>query len=368
MNLKRLYKRQAKLFKVLDNKPIEQVDQSTLDKLQRVTDEIDTYLGIAPEPQEEVVEPANKFLKLRETSFDEYIGQERHVERLKYAIHTARKRDKPLPHMAFTSQAGSGKTTLAACIANEMSGEAWATTGSALRSLDDIADLVQVVGRHGIAFIDEAHDLAKSDIPIISGLLPLLEDWKMHISTEKYRVSFSVEPFTCILATTNYGMLDQALISRMGIPYRFDEYTEEDLAQIALVHADKRRVALKEDAALEIGKRARGNPRKCLNLMMECNNIAIANGGGIITPEVCTRAFDILQIDPHGFTLQDKDLLLLLSNGSASAARCANAMRLDKVTYEKTVEPYLLDRGLIAVDSRGRKLTDKGETLIKEIL
>jgi len=356
MTQQEIQARQLEILAQVDGIPAGQINDALIRELAELNDMRRQATPATTAPSQIY---STKFLRLRETTFAEYIGQQRHVERVKDAIRTAQKTNKPLPHMAFISRAGSGKTTLAACIASELGGEAWSTTGSALDSLDSVAEFVQAVGKHGIAFIDEAHDLAKANMPIVSGLLPLLEDWKMHTSTSAYEV----EPFTCIMATTDYGMLNKALRSRMGIPYQFDPYTPEELAKIARVHSLKKNMALTEDAALEIGKRARGNPRYCLNLMSECNNIAVANDTYLITPDVCDKAFDRLQIDSNGLTLQDRDLLCLLANGAVAMSRCAGTLGLDTKTYKETVEDYLFQQGLITINSKGRGLTEKGEKL-----
>ena len=180
--------------------------------------------------EEEWEEPSEtrQFAELPPMVFEEFIGQKRHIKRLKAAIIASDKRNRPLPHMAFIGPAGTGKTSLAACCANFLDRTALMTTGSALINMSVVADIVSQVDG-GIMFIDEAHDLKLGE-GVVSGMLPLLEDWKLSMSTG----TKNVEPFTCIMATTEWGTLDGALRSRMGEEYELDRYDEMEMTLIGL--------------------------------------------------------------------------------------------------------------------------------------
>lgn len=302
-----------------------------------------------------------EFAPLRSMCFDDYIGQKRHIERLLAAINTALVKDRPMKHLAIISEAGMGKTSLAACCADALGRTALCTVGSALHTMDDVADLVDQVNG-GIAFIDEAHDLAKADLPIISGLLPLLEDYILHTASG----SREVEPFTCVMATTSFGMLDRALRSRLGIPYSLDTYSEDEMAKIVVYHAQKQDILLDWTPALSIAYRSRGNPRYALNLLGECVNFAVSAERDAPNVADCNRAFEALCIDKNGLAGEDRNLLELLASGPCSLSKCASALGMDKRTFEETVESFMFRAGYITTNSRGRMLTKKGIEILEE--
>lgn len=301
------------------------------------------------------------FAELRNMTFDEYVGQEKAVVRLLAAITAAKWNDSALPHCAFIGPAGMGKTSLASCVANLLGREARMTVGSAITNMDDVASFVESVNG-GIAFVDEAHDLARAELPIVSGLLPLLEDFMLHMETG----SRPVLPFTMIFATTTFGMLDPAIRSRMGIPYELSDYNHKELMQIAQLHAERQQLPpLPDRVAEEIARRCRGNPRTCGNLVKEIHNFSIAAGGnGNIIYKDCMKTFEVLGIDENGFSETDWTLLNKLNEGPLAITRCAGYLGMDKKTFEATIFPYLFKRGLIIIYSRGVQLTDAGVELV----
>lgn len=298
----------------------------------------------------------HSFAELRQMTFASYVGQEKAVIRVKAAVKASKTTGKPLSHCAFIGPAGMGKTSLASCVADGLGRPALMTVGSALSSMERVAELIDAVNG-GIAFVDEAHDLARTDLPIVSGLLPLLEDFMLHTDAG----SRPVVPFTMIFATTTFGLLDSAIRSRMGIPYELGDYTVEELAQIAQIHAAREMIPhLPEEVAIEVAKRCRGNPRTCGNLVKEAHNFCVADGRTDLTASDCKQAFAVLGIDDKGLTASDWKLLDLLRKKSCALSRCAGYLGMDRRTFEETVFPYLFKQGYVITSSKGLELTDEG--------
>lgn len=314
--------------------------------------------GDEAEPTEVTMAP-DKFSVPRAMSFDQYIGQTKHVEWLKLAIKASRQTGVPLPHMAIIAEAGMGKTSLAACLADALDVTALATVGSALNNMGEVAEFIEQVNG-GIAFIDEAHDLSKAETPIVSGLLPLLEDWTLYANGKAKQVP----PFTCVMATTDFGMLDGALQSRMGIPYKLKPYTETEMEYIVRVHAEGNETDISEGSAYQIAKRSRGNPRFCVNLLGKCTTVAIAKQTDVVDVKDCTVAFDAMELDQFGMLPDDRKLLTLLKAGPHSVTRCAQFLGMSKLTFEQTVEKFLFRMGCISTSSKGKSITEKGEQYV----
>lgn len=303
---------------------------------------------------DEWVKEERQFSQPREMGFEEYIGQVRHVKRVQAAIKYASDNDEPMKHCAFIGPAGTGKTAMASCVAHELGRKALYTTGQAITSMDVIADIVQQVSG-GVLFIDEAHDLALKD-GIVTCMLPLLEDWIFSTASG----TVSVEPFTCIMATTNWGGLDKAIRSRMGMPYELDPYSDSDMKGIVKSHAQRMGIQVEDGAAEIIGTRSRKNPREASLMLVEARNLA----SGIIQAKDCHAAFELLQIDRFGLRENDRRLLSMLLNGRCAKSRCAGYLGMDVKTFETTVSMYLFNEGLITIGSRGTEITDKGKLYI----
>lgn len=301
-----------------------------------------------------------KFSVPREMTFEQYIGQKRHVTWLRKAIAASERTGKPLPHMAIIGEAGMGKTSLAACCADAMESTALATVGSDLKNMNDVADFVEQVNG-GVAFIDEAHDLSKAETPIISGLLPLLEDWTLYAKGG----ATQVDPFTCVMATTDLGMLDHALRSRMGIPYDLEPYTLQDMRDIVLVHAEIEDFDVTRNAAYQIAKRSRGNPRFSINILRRCITVAVADDKEKADVAECIEAFEALELDHNGLLRNDRRLLDHLRAGPCSVNRCAVFLGMSKVTFEQTIEKFLEREEYIQTTSKGKSLTTKGEQYVE---
>ena len=296
----------------------------------------------------------------RPSSLDQFIGQERHVRRLRIAITSASKQSQPLPHMAFISPPGMGKTTLAFLVAKEMGGGFIPTTGSAMRSMPEIYKKITGL-RGGVLFIDEAHDLARArDFPVVSALLPLLEDFVCYLSQGR----LAVQPFTVILATTHYGQLDPALRSRMGIPYDLDSYEKHELSAIVTNLQGKLNCKIDDEAAEMIAVRSRGQPRTAVNITRECHSYMIATGGERTGVDEVLAACELLRIDEHGLMENDRKTLNLLSNGPVSLSGCASYLGMDRKTFENVIEDFLFRQGYITRGSRGRDITEKGMEIL----
>ena len=208
-------------------------------------------------------------LSLRPQRLKEYIGQKQVVDSLSIAILAAKKRQEPLDHIIFQGPPGLGKTTLANIVAKEMEVRIHHATGPALEKGGDLVSILTSLERGDIFFIDEIHRLPK----IVEELLcPAMEDFAMDIIFDKganartYRSR--LEWFTLIGATTRSGLLSRPLRERFGIVRELGFYTIDEIALIIKRSAAILKVAIDEEGAYEISRRARvrrGLPIICLS-------------------------------------------------------------------------------------------------------
>ena len=95
----------------------------------------------------------------RPESFDDYVGQKKHVDNLRVFTEAARRRREPLDHMLLCGPPGLGKTTLAMILAKEMGVTLHTTSGPAIEHKGALAGLLTKLEEGDVLFIDEIHRL-----------------------------------------------------------------------------------------------------------------------------------------------------------------------------------------------------------------
>src|SRR5947199_5657567 len=155
---------------------------------------------------------------LRPTRFEQYIGQEQLIRKLRIAVQAARSRKEPVDHTLLHGPPGLGKTTLAHVIANEVGSQLHVTNGPALTKGADLVGILTKLNFGDVLFIDEIHRLSAI---VEEYLYPAMEDFKVDITLDQgahaRTVTIPVQPFTLIGATTRMGLLTGPMRRRFGI-------------------------------------------------------------------------------------------------------------------------------------------------------
>ena len=168
-------------------------------------------------------------------------------------------------------------------------------------------------------------------------------------------------PFTLVGATTRAGLLTSPLRDRFGIVQRLEFYTIAELRSIVTRSAAILRLQLQEDGADRIAERSRGTPRIANRLLRRVRDYAEVKASGVISGEVAVAALDMLDVDPLGFDLLDRKLLLTIiekfDGGPVGVDSLAAAMSEERGTIEDVVEPFLIQQGFLMRTARGRMAT-----------
>ena len=301
-------------------------------------------------------------VSLRPLALEEFIGQERARANLRVFIEAARARGEALDHVLFAGPPGLGKTTLAQIVARELGVGFRATSGPVIAKSGDLAAILTNLEERDVLFIDEIHRLN----PAVEEILyPAMEDFQLDLIIGEGPAARSVRidlaRFTLVGATTRTGLLTTPLRDRFGIPVRLNFYTVDELKTIVTRGARVLQVAMTEDGAWEIARRARGTPRIAGRLLRRVRDFAAVAGTDPITQEVADKALANLEVDSRGLDALDhrylKCIALNFDGGPVGIETIAASLSEPRDAIEEIIEPYLIQQGFVNRTPRGRMLT-----------
>ena len=282
-------------------------------------------------------------------SFQNFIGQERLKDRLLTHIGSAIDRGEPLDHILLISPPGCGKSTLARLIADLM----YTSFDSYMMPIKPAVVRRAVQSGTGVILFDEIHRLPARQQ---ENLLPVIQDGYLQLDNG---VRIDNEGSTFICATTEPDKLISPLIDRFPIRPTFDEYTDDELAQIVQLMARKADVHFSDEEARILGRATGGVPRNARSVTIMARDLGSTDPREIL-PKI--------GLTEDGLT--DMHVLYL-----KTLADCGHQAGIEIIgahlRYPKSsiidLERLLLRRKFIEYSPQGRVLTMQGSKAIKEL-
>ena len=301
---------------------------------------------------------------LRPDHFGDFVGQDTLKENLSIFVEAAKQRGEALDHILFCGPPGLGKTTLSRILANELGVGISTTSGPVLEKKGDLAGNLTNLAERDILFIDEIHRLNRV---VEEALYPAMEDFVFDImigdGPAARSIQLNLKPFTLVGATTRAGMLTSPMHARFGYVCRLNYYTPEQLQTIIMRSSGILGVTCETEAALELGKRARGTPRIANRLLRRCRDVAQVKSDGRISINIVNKTLSMLGVDSCGLDEMDRNILLSIiehyGGGPVGLSTVAVVVGEEPETIEEVYEPFLIQSGFLKRTPRGREVTRK---------
>ncbi|GHU32162.1 Holliday junction ATP-dependent DNA helicase RuvB [Bacilli bacterium] len=301
---------------------------------------------------------------LRVTKLADFKGKPEIRNNLAVYIKSCAKQNKPLDHCLFYGLPGTGKTSLAHIIANELNHKIRVIQGNGIQRNIDIVNLAMTLTEFDILFIDEIHGINQQCVEL---LYSIMEDFVIDIALGKDFNSkitrIHVPHFTLIGATTKLGKIDQPLIDRFGIIINLKTYDEASILEILKQSMVQLELNLTDEELLLLAKNSKGIPRNANRLISRVKDFRIFNPQTSIK-----RILKHLEIVEQGMNIDDLTYLRALHNlkRPVGLRTIAQMINIDENTIETKIEPFLIFNQFIEKTASGRGLTNNGNKFVNK--
>jgi len=307
----------------------------------------------------------------------ELIGHVNTKQQLAVASSAAKTLNKALPHMMFAGHAGCGKTSMAKYVASQRGANFLQVSPKTLKDTSSVLRVLEELDHKGydrrgnrkkqispsVLFIDEVHGI-NLDAQEVLGIA--MEEFKVPAGNKG--LCYWIPYFTVVGATTMEGQLSTPFIDRFKLKFIFEPYSFEESVDIVLLHAYNMSITITAKAARNVARRGRGVPRILVRYLERLRDMVYSQGGGIITDIVAEKTFTMLGIDKEGLNKVELKILRILFDAEAPIGldNLAIVTGESTKTLKSTVEPFLIQRGLMLRSGKGRVITKKGRQYLQE--
>ncbi len=299
-------------------------------------------------------------------NLDSFIGKTEIKENIRVFINSCKKDHHSFEHSLIYGLPGTGKTTLAKIIANELQAKLRIVQGASIQKPIDVINILLSMQENEILFIDEIHAV---NIKCLELFYSAMEENSLDLNIGKDYNSkltrIKLPSFSIIAATTIYGKLPQPLIDRFGIIINLNEYDEIEIKNIILFYANKYGLILNDEDIDLICLASKGIPRITYKLIRRIYDFKLSN------PK--TKIRNILNKIGYVYNEFDKNdylyLRSLIQNDDEilGIKTISQIIGIDELTISLKIEPYLLRKNYIVKTNKGRKITYEGKILFKEL-
>lgn len=295
----------------------------------------------------------------------DFIGKEEIKQNLLIYINSAITSKVSLEHCLLYGLPGTGKTTLAKIIANELKSQIKIVQGSTIQKPIDVINILLTINDNNVIFIDEIHAINKCCFEL---LYPAMEEGYIDLNIGKdfnaKLTRIKLPNFTLIGATTSLGMLPQALEDRFGIIFNLSSYSDEEISSIIKMYASKYNLKFNDEDLNLIVKASKGIPRVSYKLVRRINDFIIHDHNYKIEEILKKLGYIYEEYDINDIKYLNA---LNIQDHPIGIKTISQIIEIDEQTIILKIEPYLLKQKLIAKTNNGRSITKLGYDLLINI-
>jgi Holliday junction DNA helicase RuvB len=207
---------------------------------------------------------------------------------------------------------------------------------------------------HSVIMLDELHRLPKREQ---ENLLPVLNEGTIQMDNGKrLRLPSRISIFA---ATTEIQDIIKPLRDRFHFIARFEDYSDEDMAQIVARMAVKVDLSPSEDECMIFGRASASTPRQARNIILTARDL------GSTDPD---EVLEMVGITRDGLTEDHIEYLLALNQigGRAGVENLSNMTGQPKDVLVD-LEKLLINKGFIIYGAKGRELVMEGMRLVNSL-
>ena len=302
---------------------------------------------------------------------DNIIGHKNNIKQIQIAIDSSKNRNENIPHMLFTGAAGCGKTTMAMEMAKLSNVDFLAVSPHDLQDRESILKVLDKLNyinydkrgnRKGdiyptLLFFDEIHQINRKSQEIMGIAME-----KFMLETGKPNKFFWIPYFTVIGATTDDGELSKPFREKFKMRFLFETYSKDEITDIVMMHAKRQKIVITNKAARVIAQRSRGIPRTAVSFLERGRDYSTYTGSKLITSNSVIKNFNLMGIDSKGLTKSEIKILKLLYTNKEPIGldNLAISTNESMKNIKNTIEPFLIQEGLILRSGKGRVITGTG--------
>jgi len=198
--------------------------------------------------------------KYRPQTLDDVVNLRDVIRSLKAFLRTP----ETMPHLLFAGMPGTGKTTVALCIARQLLGSSWRSFTLELNASDErgitmVRERVKSFARYGRRGL--------ADIPYAIIILDESDQMTATAQTALRRIMETSSRFCRFILICNYSSkIIEPIQSRCAI-FRFSPLQREDMVKYLMYITEKENLDLSNDAADLIAEFSEGDLRRAINIL-----------------------------------------------------------------------------------------------------